>query len=353
MSQNQLIKFQAQPVLRHLKRMTTQVGIIQHADHEVPDPSHGYSIDDNARALIACLWHFKTFQDSSILKLAEIYFQYLERVEKEGGSFHNFLSFSEQVLDAEGSADSIGRAIWALGEVIKAMPDDAMTVKARAMLKRVKLEHHLDHEYFHTKAYILLGLLAAGEYETATIWADRLVEFFDKNHEEDWLWFGNKLTYANGILPYALAKAARELKNERYGQIAQSSFDWLNSVSHEQNVPSPIGQNGWYESGQAKALYDQQPLEAADMVLAASELYLLTNQEKYLNSAIEWYDWYSGNNLGKRSMINQQTGGIYDGLLLAGINYNQGAESIVTFLMAYLHLSALQAESISNERAAE
>jgi uncharacterized protein YyaL (SSP411 family) len=343
MPQSQLSEFREPPVLRHLKRLTTQVGIIQHADHEVPDPSHGYSIDDNARALIACLWHLKTFRDRSILKLAEIYFSYLERVEKEGGSFHNFLSFSENVLDAEGSEDSIGRAIWALGEVIKASPEETMTANARAMLKRTKLERHLDHEYFHTKAYILLGLLAAGELETATIWADRLVEFYEQHKQTNWLWFGNKLTYANGILSYALAKAARELKNKNYGQIAQSSFDWLNDVSREQNVPCPIGQNGWYERGQTKALYDQQPLEAADMVLAAGELFYLTNQKKYLDIALEWQGWYAGNNLGKHSMIDRQTGGIYDGLVPSGINQNQGAESIVTFLMAYLTLSQVNA----------
>jgi uncharacterized protein YyaL (SSP411 family) len=339
MLQSKLAQFHNHPDLRHLKRMTTKVGIIQHADHEVPDPSHGYSIDDSARALIACLWHYQAFQDKSILKLAEIYFSYLERVEKEDGSFHNFLSFTEQALDTEGSADSNGRAIWALGEVIRAKPTKEMTAKAQTILQQAPLERHLDHEYVHTKAYILLGLLAAGEKEAAKKWADRLVEFFNKNKQEDWLWFSDRLTYANGILPYALAKAARELGDENYGTIAQSSFDWLNGISHEQNIPCPIGQNGWFVRGQTKAFYDQQPLEAADMVLAASELYRLTDQEKYLNSALEWQSWYIGNNLGNQSIVNQQTGGIYDGLLPVGINQNQGAESIVTYLLAYLSLS--------------
>src|SRR5580658_8172453 len=92
-----LERFSNRPDLRHLKRLTTTTGLIQHADHEVPDPSHGYSIDDNARALIVCLWYQKLFNDPAVLRLADIYFSYLERVEKEGGSFHNFLSFSEKV----------------------------------------------------------------------------------------------------------------------------------------------------------------------------------------------------------------------------------------------------------------
>ena len=336
-----LTKFRERPNLRHLKRLTTKDGIIQHADHEVPDPSFGYSIDDNARALIACLWHYQTFKDPSILQLAELYFHYLETVEKKGGSFHNFVSFSGKLLDAEGSADSIGRAVWALGEVIRTAPNDDMTEKARQMFQRVALNRHLDHQHTRTKAYILLGLLAAGEKKLAAIWADRLVKFFEENQQADWVWFEPELTYANGILPYALARAARVLGNEGYGHVAKASFDWLYSVSREQNLPWPIGHDGWYRQGKTKALYDQQPLEAADMMLAASELHRLTGESHYLDQALEWHGWYTGNNACNQVMINPHTDGILDGIRPNGINVNQGAECIVTYLMAYLSLSQL------------
>src|SRR5689334_7287367 len=115
MPKSQLNQFRHEPILRHLKRLTTPTGLIQHADYDVPDPAFGYSIDDNARALIVCLWYQKLFNEPAITRLADIYFSYIERVEKEGGSFHNFLSFSEKVLESEGSEDSIGRAVWALG----------------------------------------------------------------------------------------------------------------------------------------------------------------------------------------------------------------------------------------------
>jgi len=331
--------FREHPSLRHLKRLTTNRGIIQHADHEVPDPAFGYSIDDNARALIVCLWHYKLYKDSAILQLAEIYFDYIKRVEKEGGSFHNFLSFSEKILDPEGSEDSIGRAIWALGEVVAHHPSEEVVKTAQTILERTKIDRHLEHPHIRTKAYILLGLLAAGKKEEAKKWAIRLAEIFEQNASSDWPWFENGLYYANGILPYVMAQAAIAFEDERFKKIAVQSFDWLDQVSRQDIIPAPIGQNGWYIRGQEKALYDQQPLEAADMVLAAAELNTLTGEEKYLEKALEWQDWYKGGNISKTMMIDTATGGVYDGLLPKGVNKNQGAESIVTYLLAYLALS--------------
>ncbi len=336
-----LDRFQERPVLRHLKRLTTKDGLVQHADYEVPDPAHGYSIDDNARALIVCLWYNQAFADASVLRLAEIYFQYLERTEKEGGSFHNFLSFAEKVLDSEGSDDSIGRAVWALGEVIAANPSAEFVEKATTMLERVKLDRHLEHNHIRTKAYIFLGLSQAGQLPAAERWINRLVEQYNNNATVDWPWFEPSLRYANGILPYALARASRLFQRADLEKLAITTFDWLDQVSREGGVPAPIGQDGWYVKGQQKAIYDQQPLEAADMILAAAELYQLTNSPKYLQIAIEWYGWYEGNNTLKATVINSDTGGIYDGLTPGGVNKNQGAESIVTYLLAVLALNQL------------
>lgn len=331
------------PNLRHLKRLTTPVGLIQHADHEVPDPSFGYSIDDNARALTACLWHYQTFQDDSVLHLAEIYFNYIKKAEKDGGSFHNFFSFTEKNLDSEGSEDSIGRAIWALGETIKLHPDKNVKEQAKEMLKRADLSRHLEHPHLRTKAYILLGLVAAGEKRATKIWADMLMDRFKEKGDQknNWLWFEDSLRYANAILPYALAAAFDLIGEKAYLEAANVSFNWLNKVSRINNKPAPIGQNGWYYKGQEKSEYDQQPLEAADMVLAASKLYESNHQAEHLKSALDWINWYYGNNCQGLVMINPETGGVYDALTPGGVNLNQGAESIVTYLLAYLSLGKL------------
>ncbi len=38
--------------LDHLKTLTDDTGIVQHATHTIPDRTHGYCTDDNARALL-------------------------------------------------------------------------------------------------------------------------------------------------------------------------------------------------------------------------------------------------------------------------------------------------------------
>src|SRR3546814_1550170 len=40
--------------LDHLAAMSDDTGIFQHAVHAIADRSHGYCIDDNARALLLC-----------------------------------------------------------------------------------------------------------------------------------------------------------------------------------------------------------------------------------------------------------------------------------------------------------
>ena len=334
----QINEFLTRPPLTHLKRLTTKDGVIQHADFEVPDPSFGYSIDDNARALIVCLWHYQIFQDPAVLQLAEIYFDYLRRTEKEGGSFHNFLSFSARVLDAEGSEDSIGRAIWALGETARLHPDESIREEARAMLKRTNISKHTEHAHLRAKAYIMLGLASAEDIAGVKCWADLLTDAYQVESSHDWKWFEGLLCYANGIIPYALTVAYEKTHDEKYLHIAKESFDWLNKVSREDDLPAPIGQAGWYYKGREKAVYDQQPLEAADMVMAALKLFEITQEEKHEHLALEWMEWYYGHNTKKLSLYNFTTKGVYDALTPNYVNENQGAESIITYLMAYLDI---------------
>jgi len=336
-----LADFRNPPPLTHLKRLTTKDGIVQHADLEVPDPAHGYSLDDNARAVIAVLNFHQLFNDFSTLRLAEIYLNYVRKVEKMGGSFHNFLSFTEQILDSEGSEDSVGRAVWALGEVIRCNPSDNLTESAQVMFSRARIHHHLEHAHLRTKAYILLGLIAAGDLNESKLWSSKLSEFYQKNKRDNWLWFEDSLRYANGVLPYSLTCSSIALRDNDLLGIAEESFIWLDKVSRIDGKPAPIGQDGWYYRGGKRAVYDQQPIDAAKMVLAATALYEATKKEKYLSTALEWINWYYGFNIQGVSLICGTTGGVYDAITPSGVNKNQGAESIVTYLLAYLSLSRL------------
>src|ERR1700716_353893 len=101
----------------HFLSMSDDTGLFQHAVHSVPDRSHGYCVDDNARALLlACalnnpgerpLPEFLSARFASFVQHAW---------NPDAKRFRNFMGFNRDWLEDFGSADSHGRTLWALGE---------------------------------------------------------------------------------------------------------------------------------------------------------------------------------------------------------------------------------------------
>ncbi|MBE9490391.1 MAG: glycosyltransferase, partial [Bacteroidetes bacterium] len=62
------IQYNYPPIkLDHIKKMTTNLGIIQFSKISEPDITSGYTLDDNARALIAMCFQYKLFKDEQDL----------------------------------------------------------------------------------------------------------------------------------------------------------------------------------------------------------------------------------------------------------------------------------------------
>ncbi|MDK2979595.1 MAG: hypothetical protein PWP52_2309, partial [Bacteroidales bacterium] len=111
--------------LAHIKRLTDDTGIIQHAKFGIPNLKEGYCLDDNARALLMVLMAYKQTKNLSALELSPIYLSYIHYMQNADGTFKNFLSFSRNFMDEVGSEDSFGRTIWALGYLLANAPNDA------------------------------------------------------------------------------------------------------------------------------------------------------------------------------------------------------------------------------------
>lgn len=90
------------------------------------------------------------------------------------------------------------------------------------------------------------------------------------------------MTYANAVLPHALFAAARRWPEEDFLEIARASFAFLDRQTTAEGVFWPIGNEGWYPRGDEKALYDQQPLEAATMAETARAAFDLLGSHEYL-----------------------------------------------------------------------
>jgi hypothetical protein len=98
--------------MAHIKRLTDDTGIVQHAKYGIPNLKEGYCLDDNSRALMMVLMSYNQYHNKEATELLPIYLSYIHYMQREDGWFRNFLHFNRSYLDEIGSEDSFGRTIW-------------------------------------------------------------------------------------------------------------------------------------------------------------------------------------------------------------------------------------------------
>ncbi len=334
--------------LNHIKNLTDDVGIIQHAKHTVSDRSTGYTLDDNARALlVACKIHEKSKDDVSY-KLMNTYLSFIRYMQMEDGRLHNLMGYDRKILDEIGSEDAIGRAIHSTGYVVSSNVSDHTRSFAKFIFDNA-VKHVYSLTHLRPKAFSIIGLCNYYEkykhqdiIEKIKVLADQLVERYEKESSLDWKWFENSVTYSNGSLPESLFYAYKATKDEKYMRVAEESLQFLSSLVMMKDSMVLIGHNGWYNQGGKRAMYDQQPVDAASMVEVFLTAYKTTGKDEYYDKAILAFNWFLGKNSLGIMVYDESTGGCYDGLLSNCVNLNQGAESSVCYLLARLGLEEVK-----------
>ncbi len=346
----------AVPTLDHLDRMTDSTGLIQHAIYGIPRRESGYTTDDNARALRLCARLSRHHADQRMLTRVAIYLSFLEFARRANSGFHNYLGYDRRWLDSGGCGDCQGQAVRALAEVLgSGLPDDHRDL-ARELIDSVR-PALADLRSLRAQAYVILAwghLWAMGikdiEPLESIAWfaAQRLVESFERSRRPDWPWFESRMTYANAVLPHALFAAAKRWPAEAFGSVASQTFDFLDRMttceSAGEPVFSPIGSDGWYSHGETKAIYDQQPVEAATMAEAAIAVFHLSGDERQLSIFNRARDWFHGGNTLKQSLGDPRSGACFDGLHPSRVNRNQGAESTLAYLWVEFQAAELRGE---------
>lgn len=331
--------------LDHLRCLTDDTGIIQHAAYGIPDRHHGYSTDDAARALVVVLLRHQQSGDESALELAARYLSFLHYAQLPDGHFHNFMNYRREFLDNRGSEDTLGRALWALGTTVALGPGDGMRALARRMFERalgvLELEHH------RAIAYAICGLYSFLErYQGAAQvrrrlgeLAEQLASSYKGSSADKWFWFGDDVTYSNAKIPQAMLLAYAVTGDDRFKQIGLESLDFLLDLTYCDGRFDFIGNLGWYRRGGERAIFGQQPIEAAYTAEACSTAYEVTCDPRYLEMARASAEWLVGRNrLGAR-LYDFATGACADGLDPHGVSMNQGAESVICGLLALLIVS--------------
>lgn len=341
---------------RHLDVLSDRIGIMQHAIGSRPDPAHGYCTDDVARALQADLLHQRELGWSAVEESVHRSVRFLaEAFDSSTGRFRNFRRVDGSWIDGVPSEDSQGRAMLALGEAVADAPDSRV-VNAAAALFEAGLPATRGLTALRPHASILLGCDAAvrgGLNGAATqaylLTARRLRDTFAMRPLSPWPWPEPRLTYENALPARALIVAGRHLASRQMSDLGLLILDWLIDV---QTAPaghfSPVG-NGWWRSGGVKSQFDQQPIEATAMIMAAGSAHAVTGDDRYRTAMEHAYGWFLGRNDLGVHIADPSRGAGGDALTARGRNTNEGAESTLMWLMAVEHIRALRQAS----RAAE
>jgi glycosyltransferase involved in cell wall biosynthesis len=338
--------------LDHLCLLTDHTGILQHAEFSVPSYADGYCLDDNARALLLMTLAEDSGTDvpKLIQAMASRYMAFVKHAfEPKTRRFRNFMSYSRQWEDHAAPDDCHGRAIWALGTIVGRSSDPGRQSLAGSLF-HAGLPPVLELSSPRAWAYALLGIAEylrafCGDSQVQAVQrtlASRLLDLFRRSSSQDWPWFEDRLTYCNARLPQALLATSEWLDQEDMKTIAVKALRWLISLQTTENdFFAPIGCNGFYTRGAAKARFDQQPVEAGSMVSACLEARRVTGDTQWLLDARWAFDWFLGQNELQQPLYDPATGGCRDGLHEDRVNANQGAESTVSFLIALFELRSI------------
>lgn len=331
--------------LAHLQRLTDDTGLLQHAIFSVPNYAEGYTTDDNARALILTisLEELNGEMPAGVELLASRYLAFLwHAFNREARRFRNFFAYERRWLEDTGSEDSHGRALWSLGLVLGRSQNPGLRDTASRLFE---LALPVVSEFTSPRAWAF-SLVAIHEYfcrfsgdrvmqDMRVMLAERLLDLYQRCHTENWLWYEDSMSYANALLPQAMLLCGQWLERSDMAEVGLASLTWLAALQHSpEGHFVPIGSDGFYRRGGAKARFDQQPIEASTMVSACLEAYRMTGEESWYQEARRSFEWFLGRNDLGLPLYDPTTGGCRDGLHPDRVNRNQGAESTLAFLLA-------------------
>lgn len=330
------------PDIRSIVHMSDSTGMLQHGILSIPDRNHGYCIDDNARALMLMV-QARDVAAEERNRWATVYASFIQHGwNPDRGRFRNFMSFDRRWLEEEGSQDSNGRTLWALGVAMRYAAQTPLGNWARRLFDTA-VEPLLELEAPRARAFAVLGAAAALEIEPdhrgaraiLTQFSDALMGLPHAPLPPSWVWFEDVLAYDNARLPEALLRAGGILGRDDMVQRGLATLRWLGK---QQRSPEgyfrAIGSESFGRPGKPPLPYDQQPLEALATVEAAIAAHAVDPKGGWLEQAQSAYRWFLGQNDLDTPLATLFNHGCYDGLTPAGPNLNQGAESLLALQLA-------------------
>jgi glycosyltransferase involved in cell wall biosynthesis len=362
---NEICKQKSLPAvnLDHMAHITDDFGIVQFAKLTNPDPSSGYTLDDNARALIVAGSCYEKFgagmkighaskQKRDLAALLTVYLNFIAFVSKEDGYFENYVDYDKtlnrELNQKDNLEDANSRALYALAFIstMDAIPGNirkkALSILESKIEKKIPFSSPRAIAFYIKSLYLLLKKsIKVGQIDLNSDlknYCDRLLAHYNDSSTAEWHWFERYLTYSNGVLPEALILGYNITQNKKYYDISKKTLEFLLKESFVGETYGPIGQDGWRHQDGQRNYYDQQPEEVAALIYALKSFYTVTGDKSYQKLKYKVFNWFLGDNTLNQVIYDRTTGGCYDGLSEKNVNLNQGAESTISYLLARLQI---------------
>jgi glycosyltransferase involved in cell wall biosynthesis len=335
----------------HFLSLCDSTGLLQHAVHSVPDRSHGYCADDNARALLFASLLTSSSEAQLSRSVTARFAAFIQHAwNPDSRRFRNFMSYDRRWLEEQGSEDSHGRTLWALAECARKDIDPSRRRWAAALFKTA-LPVVEEFSSPRAWAFALLGLdayctLVGGDVlanRLRRLLADRLMSLFSVTETKDWIWFEDVLAYDNARLPQALIQTGLTTDTPPYIEVGLRSLRWLNSLqTASSGYFRPVGTKSFGRLRQQPEAFDQQPVEASATISACLTAWRADGGAEWPIEALRAFAWFLGENDLQTALTDPETGSCSDGLHPDRSNENKGAESVLSYLLGLVEIRQLK-----------
>src|SRR5574344_1465035 len=332
MSSNDTLTYSLSEInLDHLMSMSQNFGIIQFSKNNQPDLNSGYTLDDNARALIALCMVDENEEQPRCGRYIKLYLNFILFCLQNDGTLKNYVDKNEKFTSQNDDVlleDSNGRAIWALGYFIL-HANSFYQLEISEAKKAIQLTSPMISKIQAPRsiAFVIKGLCcyfmsepSQEVHDLIRMLADKLTGLYLATTDNYWKWFEGYLTYENAVLPECLIYAYHVIKDEQYKDIAKESFDFLLEKIFFNRQIKVISNNNWLNKGESNIKYGEQPVDVAGTVIALSTFYDVFHENEYIQKQKDAISWFMGNNHLHQIVYNPATGGCYDGLEEKNIN---------------------------------
>ena len=344
----------------HLLTLVDDVGIVQHANGVIPNRQSGYCVDDVARLAVVALELARRGDEQVWTSIVYRSLAFLQDATDPQAGMRNFMGYDRRWLDEPHLGDHVGRAVWALGDILSTAWVPAFVGPTRRLLDVIVGTLGAEMS-LRTGAYAALGLarLDSDRRQPAGLQllervADHLATAFETQSSAEWRWFEDALSYDNACLPHALIIAGVTLDRQDLTATGLDALRWLGDESGlAEGTLRLTGHVGRRRGEPAPGGGDEQPLDASAFVSAELAALAVTGDPEHALRAQTAFDWFLGRNRLNRPLYDFATGGCSDGLGAETTNDNEGAESTLALHRSALLLDAAGLPAVLRHRSRE